>query len=149
LYISSLLEVFGCKFIEKECLCVDFRVGLLVCLSLVDEDAVGVFFKFGEILCKIGVIQTNSRIDIFLHSVRTAVIEFRACKFDENFLDKWRYFIKHFLEFINLLLLLINVILNFDPSLFIFRGIVQNSLLLLVVLLQLLIFCSEVLVDVN
>lgn len=53
------------------------------------------------------------------------------------------------MELINLFLLLIHILLDLDPSLLILRSIIQDLLLLLVVLLELIILCSQVLVDVH
>ena len=53
------------------------------------------------------------------------------------------------MELVNFLLFLVDVFLDFDPSLLIFRGIVENFLFFLVVFLELFILGSEVLIDVD
>jgi len=53
------------------------------------------------------------------------------------------------LEVVNFFFLLVNVLLNLYFSLFIFRSLIKNSLLFLIVFLELLVLGSEMLVDVD
>lgn len=122
---------------------------MLVSLSLVDQDTVGVLFKLREVLCKIGIIEIDARVQVLLDSVGIVPVKLGSRQFDQNFLDEWRYFIKHFLELINLLLFLIHVLLDLDPSLLILRGIIEDLLLLFIILLELLILSPQVLVYIN
>jgi hypothetical protein len=76
-------------------------------------------------------------------------VEFRAGQFDEDLLDHGRDIVQHVLELFNFLLLLVDVFLDLDSPLLVLRGIVEDALFLLIVLLELLILGPQVLVDVH
>lgn len=81
--------------------------------------------------------------------MRIAPIKFAACQFNEDFLDKRRNLIQHILELINLSFLLVNIFLYLDSSLLIFRSLIKNSLLFLIVFFELLILSSEMMININ
>ena len=81
--------------------------------------------------------------------MRVFLVELAAGQFDEDFLDEGRYLVEHVLELVDLPFLLVDVLLDFNSSLLVFRGLVQNPLLFLVVFLELLVFGPEVVVDIN
>jgi hypothetical protein len=81
--------------------------------------------------------------------VRVASVELRASQLDEDVLDQWRDLVEHALELIDFSFLLVDVLLDLDSPLLIFRRLIQNPLFLLIIFLQLLILSPEVLVDID
>lgn len=76
-------------------------------------------------------------------------VELRTRQLYQDFLDQRRYLVEHTLELVDLLLLLVDVLLYLYPAFFVLGSLVEYSLFFLVVLFELIVFGSEVGVDVD